>query len=114
MSETIERPKANVWLNGQAFSVSKETFEAFKRIRKGFMCRLCGHELRVGDLARWIYCNGTPGQATGNFFVCGKCDGPNEQVMAKGKESLALTTKLAKQWGIYGPDWQRYAEGLLQ
>lgn len=95
----------STWLNGERFTVDERTHESFKRVKKEFCCRLCGHTFKVGDSARWIYANGTPGMGTGNFFVCGSCDGPDEEVMPRAKESLTLAIKLAKQWGIYGPDW---------
>lgn len=43
-------------------------------------------------------------QTTGNFHVCAACDGPDNEVMRRGTESLKQAIKLAKQWGIYGPD----------
>lgn len=70
-----------------------------------FACRLCGHRLKEGDKARWIYANSTPGMHTGNFFVCGDCDGSDEDVLARAKASFEQAVKLAKQWNIYGPDW---------
>lgn len=106
MNATLDRPKVNGWLSGKAFTVSQETFDAFSRLKKKFGCKLCGHTFAVGDIGRWIYCNGTPHQTTGNFFVCSKCDEPNEVLMPKAKASLQEAIRLAKQWDIYGPDWQ--------
>lgn len=104
----VEPPerKHSQWLNGKAFVLSAETHQGFKNVKKTLNCKLCGHILQVGDKARWIYANGTPGMGTGNFFVCGDCDGENADVLAKGKEQFALAVTLAKRWGIYGPDWQ--------
>lgn len=99
--------KHSEWLDGKPFVLSSETHQGFKNVKKVLNCKLCGKILQVGDNARWIYANGTPGMGTGNFFVCGNCDGENADVMAKGKEQLALAVTLAKRWGIYGPDWQQ-------
>lgn len=111
MSETTIAPaKANAWRNQEPFTVSQETYDAFKRIKKDFWCKLCGKKLTPGSAARWIYANGTPGMGTGNFFVCAECDGPD--VLARGKASLELAVKLAEQWGIYGPDWQSACTGF--
>lgn len=43
--------------------------------RSRFRCLLCGHRFEVGDTARWVYLNSTPGVACGNAFVCSACDG---------------------------------------
>ncbi len=96
----------NLWLNGQPFVISAETHKGFLHVKKLFNCKLCWHKFEVGDSARWIYANGTPGMGTGNFFVCKKCDGETAVVLAKAKENFALAIALAKRWGIYGPDWQ--------
>ncbi len=98
--------KHSQWLNGKPFVLSAETHQSFKNVKKLLNCKLCGHILQVGDKARWIYANGTPGMGTGNFFVCDNCDGENADVLAKAKEQLTLAVTLAKRWGIYGPDWQ--------
>lgn len=94
------------WLNRKLFTLSAETHQGFKRVKKVLNCKLCGHILQVGDKARWIYANGTPGMGTGNFFVCGDCDGEDATVLAKAKEQFAMAVTLSKRWGIYGPDWQ--------
>lgn len=91
------------WQSQQPFTVTDEHMKA--RWGGGFHCKLCGIKFQVGLVIRWVYCNSTPGQQTGNFFVCSGCDG--DDVKQRAKESLALATKLAKQWGIYGPDWTR-------
>lgn len=95
------------WMNGRQFVVSEETQTAFKRVNKDFNCRLCGRFFIIGDIARWVYANGTPGIHTGNFFVCEECDKPNDELLPLAEESLSNAIKLAKQWGIYGPDWER-------
>ena len=93
--------------NGKQFTVTEETVATYKRLRKRHQCSLCGHHFVSGDSARWIFANGTPSARTGNFFVCAACDsGTNDQIIERAKESLAQATKLAKQWDIYGPDWQ--------
>lgn len=90
------------------FEVSAPTLAAFQlRKSKAFCCALCGHVFALFDKARWIYCNSTPGQGTGNFFVCDKCDGTDEECRTKGKASHEAAIKSAKAWGIYGPDWER-------
>lgn len=104
MNETPQiAPSPRSFTDSKPFVVGK----ALVRHKKN--CRLCGHVFAEGDGARWIYCNSTPGQGTGNFFVCSACDDTDENCMAKAKESRALAVRLAKQWGIYGPDWEREA-----
>lgn len=105
LTEPSQR-KHNQWLNGQLFVLSPETHQGLKNVKKLLNCKLCGHILKPGDKARWIYANGTPGIQTGNFFVCGNCDGESAVVLAKAKEQFTLAVTLAKRWGIYGPDWQ--------
>lgn len=95
------------YLDGKPFIVTDGDISTFKRIKKPYHCKLCGHKFAAGDTARWIYANGTPGACTGNFFVCKDCDGETSDVIKRGAESLAMAVKLAKQWDIYGPDWQR-------
>ena len=90
------------------FVVNQKTFDAYARIKKPFNCSLCGHKFAVGDKARWVYANSTKDARCGNFFVCADCDG--DGVLQRGIESHKLATKLAIQWGIYGPDWQREYE----
>lgn len=106
MSETIPERKHSTWLDRKPFVLSAETHQGFKNVKKRLLCRLCGHVLQVGDKARWIYANGTKGMCTGNFFVCGNCDGEDAVVLAKAKESFELARTLAQRWDIYGPDWQ--------
>lgn len=97
--------------DGKQFEVDQERRDAHTRHRKRFGCSLCGHDFKVGDSARWIYANGTTGAGTGNFFVCASCDvGLNSDIIERAKASLAEATRLAKQWGIYGPDWEQ--EGI--
>lgn len=73
----------------------------------GFWCKLCGHKFVTGDRVRWVYANGTKDQRTGNFFVCNLCDGNDSDVLSRANASFMEAVKLAKQWGIYGPDWER-------
>lgn len=93
--------KHSEWLNRQPFILSAETHQGFKNVHKTLNCKLCGHILQVGDKARWIYANGTPSMGTGNFFVCGDCDGEDAAVLAKAKEQFTTAAMLAKRWGIY-------------
>lgn len=86
--------------------------EAQTKLRWGgrsdnFTCKLCGHKFKDGDTVRWLYANGTPGLSCGNFFACSLCDQGDEKTLEAAKESYATAVRLAKQWGIYGPDWQQ-------
>lgn len=92
--------------NQKPFAVDADAVRSFTRFKKRFNCKLCGHEFAAGDTARWVYANSTPGLCCGNFFVCQKCDGPNEVILVQAKESFTRAVALAKQWDIYGPDWQ--------
>ena len=67
-------------------------------------CNLCGHKFEVGETARWVYANGEGGNGSGNFFTCESCDG--DDVLEKGRESFTKAQTLAKNWGVFGPDWQ--------
>lgn len=70
----------------------------------GFNCKLCGREFKVGDSIRWVFAGP---QNFRNFFVCNNCDGPNDDLIQKAKESYRLAVDLANRWGIYGPEWER-------
>lgn len=94
------------WIDRKPFVVSAEQANAFKRLKKPFNCKLCGHDFKAGDTARWIYANGTSGITTGNFFVCGGCDEADADLMTRAQQEFRLAVSLAKKWGIYGPDWQ--------
>lgn len=90
------------------FTVTEKDVADFKRYNKRFNCKLCDRDFVVGDVARWIYANGSQSPVRcGNFFVCNRCDGTNEDVLQCAKLSFEQAVKLAKQWGIYGPDWQQ-------
>jgi hypothetical protein len=90
----------------QPFVVTAKQLAGFKRSAKRFNCSLCGHEFTEGDTARWIYANFKESPVrSGNFFVCQTDDGPDADVLKKAAESYNSAVKLAKQWGIYGPDW---------
>jgi len=56
---------------------------------EGFLCKLCGHKFQVGDYWRFVYANGTPGQGTGNFWVCKECDKPDALQRAKEQRKIA-------------------------
>jgi hypothetical protein len=94
--------------NRKPFVVTEE--QTKQRWGGGFWCRCCGSKFQAGDTVRWIYANGTKGAGTGNFFVCSACDGEDSEVIERAKESYHLAVKLAKQWDIYGPDWQKDIE----
>lgn len=70
--------------------------------RGGCHCALCAKRFEPGDVGRWIYCNSTPHQLTGNFFACSGCDDGNDDSMrAKGKISFQSAEKAARAWGIH-------------
>jgi hypothetical protein len=46
---------------------------------KYFRCYLCGHKFVPGDHWRFIY----GGNVSRNLFVCGSCDGPDEELRQK-------------------------------
>lgn len=69
-----------------------------------FHCYLCGHQFQVGDTWRWVYSNGTNG-AGGNPFVCDKCDGSNEEVIAKWAERVKDV-----RWGSHRAAARLWAE----
>jgi hypothetical protein len=96
----------NSFTDCKPFVMDQERLTAFKRTRRRFCCALCGHDFQVGDTARWIYANGTPGITTGNFFVCQSCDTGDDDCRKRGQESKTQAIKLARQWDIYWPDWQ--------
>lgn len=74
-----------------------------------FGCKLCGHKFKAGDTARFIFGNGKAGIRCGNFFACSLCDQGDQKTLACANDSYAQAVRLAKQWGIYGPDWEREA-----
>jgi len=96
------------WTDGKPFIVDDAKMNGFKHVKRRFGCSLCGDEFKNGDGARWIFANFKASPVrSGNFFVCQKCDGPQEDVLARATLSYKQAVRLAKQWGIYGPDWQR-------
>lgn len=44
---------------------------------RNFRCALCGYRFKEGDTVRWQYANNIIPNASGNFFVCTSCDGPD-------------------------------------
>lgn len=89
--------------NQKPFQVDAQQAKNFRAGKRRFGCALCEKEFQAGDTVRWVYANGSNGLNTGNFFVCPEHDTPD--VLDKAKESFETARKLAKQWGIYGPDW---------
>ena len=90
--------------NQKPFIVEEHSLHNFtNKGRKRFGCALCSKEFKVGDTARWVYCNGINGLNCGNFFVCETHD--THDVLDKAKESFLAARAASKQWGIYGPDW---------
>ena len=93
------------------FTVTPELHASFTRLKKRFNCKLCGHEFVVGDTGRWIYANFKDSPVRcGNFFVCGKCDAEDGIVLGCAAHSFDKAVALAKQWDIYGPEWQQDAQ----
>lgn len=90
--------------NQQPFTLDAQQVALFTRRGKRFNCALCGVEFKPGDTVRWVYANDR-GFHCGNFFVCSNDNTPD--VLERAKASFAEAVKLAKQWGIYGPDWQK-------
>jgi hypothetical protein len=89
------------WISRKPFTFTDKNLSLLDR-RGGCHCVLCTKRFVAGNAARWIYCNSTPGQLTGNFFVCSNCDDGNDDSMrAKGKASLTAVSKAAKAWGIH-------------
>lgn len=86
------------------FLVTKQLLEAFKRKRRPWCCALCGHLFAEGETARWLFSN----RRCGNFFFCQPCNqGSNEEILTKAEASFTNAVALARQWDIYGPDWQK-------
>jgi hypothetical protein len=51
-----------------------------------FRCAWCGYRFQVGDLVRCVYTNSGAEECNGiggNPFICAKCDGPREQILAE-------------------------------
>lgn len=89
--------------NQKPFLVTEKELQAWAKI-KNWHCSLCGEDFKLGHTARWVF--GGP-QKFRNFFVCSNCD--CENVIDKAIESYNLAVKMAKQWEIYGPDWEKEA-----
>jgi hypothetical protein len=66
----------------------------------GFHCRLCGHDFKAGDTARWIFANftGSPSHY-GNFLVCTACDKGNEETLRLAGEQENTLRGLLKTMG---------------
>lgn len=89
--------------DGKQFQVSQEILVAMKRANKRFHCPLCGHDFTAFDRARWVFANFKESPvACGNFFVCEKCDAPNDVLLQCAKLAFDDAVKKAKNWGIYG------------
>jgi len=52
------------------FAATPERVASLNKYGRVWQCALCGHKFAAGDVARWVYANGTRDMATGNFFVC--------------------------------------------
>lgn len=59
---------------------------------KRFRCYLCGYKFKIDDCWRWIYDNNADGM--GNFMACVKCDGPNDDVIARWRKHAELGERL--------------------
>lgn len=96
------------WTDRKPFQVTDDIEKSYKRLKKRFNCKLCGKDLVCGDTARWIYANsGDSPVRCGNFFTCSNCDGSDNEVLSKAALSFGEAVGLAKQWDIYGPEWQQ-------
>lgn len=91
------------FLDGKPWTVTQEHVK-LKWGGSGLQCSLCGHKFKAGDVARFVFANGTPDACCGNFFTCVGCDGPD--VLQRGIQDHKNACAGAKRWGIYGPDWQ--------
>lgn len=53
---------------------------------RNLRCAWCGHRFIVGDVARWVHTNSGADDCIsimGNPFVCARCDGPREIILAR-------------------------------
>jgi len=95
------------FLDQKPFELTEKLFKARWGTRRKdgrLQCNLCGYLFEVGETARFVYANGSEGNGSGNFFTCVTCDGPD--VLDRGKALFEEARRLAKNWGIYGPDWR--------
>ena len=82
--------------------------QAFNKHGRTWQCSLCGHVFVAGDVARWIYANGTKGLTCGNFFVCARCDGPDSEVLERAGANFDAALSGAKRWRLVAsvpPGW---------
>lgn len=66
------------------FEVTKELFEA--DWSSPLRCAWCGHRFHIGDTARWVLTNTNRTETIGikgNPYICEKCDGPREVILAR-------------------------------
>ena len=70
------------FLDRNITTTTRELIRSFERVgnRNSFGCLLCGNLFQVGDKFRWIF---SPKGTTGNFYVCEKCNGPDEEMIDK-------------------------------
>ena len=86
--------RTNNFTNGKPWTVTKDDCKlpwGGGKNGKYFRCYLCGYKFVYGDVARWQFTNDVPG-AGDNPFVCQKCDGTKDEIVAKWK-------KMAEEFG---------------
>jgi hypothetical protein len=91
------------FLSGKPWMVSADDVKR-KWGGMGLKCPLCGRKFKAGDVARFVFANGTKAAQCGNFFTCDACDG--EDVFQRAIDDFNAAREGAIRWGIYGPDWQ--------
>jgi hypothetical protein len=89
------------FIDQKPFTVTAEHLR-LKWPSQGFRCHVCGHKFSVGDTARFVWSRHRT--ACPNFFTCVDCDG--DDVADRAGDCYRTAVQLARQWGIYGPDWQ--------
>ena len=88
------------WIKRKPFRVDMWAVSTFNRHERRFHCSLCNRTFCDGDVARWIYANGTGSFGSGNFFVCGDCDDTDTNVLSRAEKSFTDAIKLAEQWEL--------------
>lgn len=61
-----------------------------------FRCAFCGHKFVIGDKFRAVYTNSTPG-ASGNPFVCGKCNASDAVLIEEWKQKHARFKQMKEE-----------------
>ena len=88
------------FIDGKPFIATKEHCSLHWGGRKDgghFRCFYCGHKFVEGDTVRWQFTNDVK-SAGGNPFVCQKCDGTKEEIVAKILELRSMDDN--KTWWV--------------